>query len=62
MPTFNGGQYVGLKAELEGEKYVQIRQYSLSAQSDPAYLRITTKAELSGRVSNYLHGCEKGTT
>ena len=44
MPTFNGGQYVGLKAELEGEKYVQIRQYSLSAQSDPAYLRITTKA------------------
>jgi nitric oxide dioxygenase len=62
VPTFNGGQYVGLKADLEGETYVQIRQYSLSAQSDPAYLRITTKAEPSGRVSNYLHGCEKGAT
>lgn len=62
VPTFNGGQYVGLKVEFEGEAYVQIRQYSLSAQSDPAYLRITTKAEPSGRVSNYLHGCKKGET
>tara|TARA_R110002111_G_scaffold149064_2_gene216107 strand:+ start:810 stop:1988 length:1179 start_codon:yes stop_codon:yes gene_type:complete len=62
LPTFLGGQYVGVKANIEGDQYVQIRQYSLSAQSDPAYLRITTKAELAGRVSNYMHGCEKGTT
>ncbi len=62
LPAFKGGQYVGLKVNLENDHYDQIRQYSLSGQSDPSYLRITTKAEPSGRVSNYLHACAQGTT
>jgi len=62
IPTFTGGQYVGLKANMEGDQYVQIRQYSLSGQQDPTCLRITTKAEPAGRVSNYLHSCAKGAT
>lgn len=62
LPGFKAGQYIGLKVQLEGEAYTQIRQYSLSTQPDPAYLRITTKAEPSGRVSNYLHSLDKGSS
>lgn len=60
IPAFKGGQYVGLKVDLDGQTYTQIRQYSLSGQSDNGVLRITTKVEPDGLVSNYLHQCQQG--
>lgn len=62
IPGFKGGQYIGVKADLEDQQYTQIRQYSLSAESGKDYLRITTKAEPSGLVSNYMHQCELGSS
>ncbi|OUR71274.1 nitric oxide dioxygenase [Methylophaga sp. 41_12_T18] len=55
LPVFHGGQYVGIKVSPDNSDYEQIRQYSLSGQSGKNYLRITTKAELQGLVSNHLH-------
>ena len=61
LPVFNGGQYVGIKVSPENSEYEQIRQYSLSGQAGKEYLRITTKAESKGLVSNHLHQSAKGT-
>ena len=62
VPAFKGGQYVGLKTALKDQTFTQIRQYSLSGPSNLETLRITTKAEPEGLVSNFLHQCEEGTT
>ena len=62
VPAFKDGQYVGLKTALKDQTFTQIRQYSLSGPSNLETLRITTKAEPEGLVSNYLHQCEEGTT
>lgn len=62
LPTFKGGQYVGLKTALKDQTFTQIRQYSLSGPSNMDTLRITIKAEPEGLVSNYLHQCMEGTT
>ncbi|MBL4900070.1 MAG: NO-inducible flavohemoprotein [Colwellia sp.] len=62
LPAFNGGQYVGIKVLPKNSEYEQIRQYSLSGQSGKDYLRITTKAELKGLVSNHLHNSPEETT
>ena len=62
VPAFKDGQYVGLKTALKDQTFTQIRQYSLSGPSNLETLRITTKAEPEGLVSNFLHQCEEGTT
>ncbi len=52
------GQYLGIKVSpVEGE-YTQVRQYSLSQQSNGLNYRISVKKE--GLVSNYLHSLNKG--
>ena len=62
LSVFKGGQYVGIKVVPDNSDYEQIRQYSLSGQSGKDYLRITTKAELNGLVSNHLHKSSEETT
>lgn len=55
VPAFRGGQYLGLKVSPEGSEFEEIRQYSLSGKPEQNRLRISTKAEEKGLVSNYLH-------
>ncbi|SDH94655.1 nitric oxide dioxygenase [Alteribacillus persepolensis] len=61
LPAFQPGQYITLKAEIPGEKYVHLRQYSLSAAPGNDYFRISVKREEGqgtypdGVVSSYLH-------
>ncbi|MCL4144214.1 UNVERIFIED_CONTAM: hypothetical protein GTU68_064563 [Idotea baltica] len=55
LPTFKGGQYIGVKVKLDSSEYEQIRQYSLSSLPDKHRFRITPKAIPNGVVSNYLH-------
>lgn len=62
VPTFIGGQYVGLKATPSESEFDEIRQYSISGQADAKHLRISTKAEPHGLVSSHLHQCEVGDT
>ncbi|MGB0360572.1 MAG: globin domain-containing protein, partial [Endozoicomonas sp.] len=57
VPTFRGGQYLGVRVRPDGSEYYQIRQYSLSNLGN---FRITVKAEHDGMVSNYLHNCHVG--
>ena len=57
---FKPGQYISIKLEIEGEKFIHIRQYSLSDAPGKDYYRISVKREAGtanpdGRVSNYLH-------
>ncbi|MFT7558554.1 MAG: nitric oxide dioxygenase [Flavobacteriales bacterium] len=50
-----------MESELEhGLAFDEIRQYSLSGKIAEPYLRISTKLEFRGLVSNHLHGCDKG--
>jgi len=62
IPAFKGGQFVGLKANPSASEFDEIRQYSLSDESGKDYLRITTKEEVEGLVSNHLHQSNEGTT
>ncbi|WP_404450765.1 NO-inducible flavohemoprotein [Virgibacillus necropolis] len=61
FPAFQPGQYITVKAEIEGEPHVHLRQYSLSCAPDEGYYRISVKREdainhlPAGIVSNYLH-------
>ena len=61
IADYQAGQYLTLKAEIEGEKYAHIRHYSLSDAPGKGYYRISVKREDSvngqpeGIVSNYLH-------
>jgi len=55
IPSFKGGQYIGVKVRPDGHEHDQIRQYSLSQKGG---FRITVKAEHQGSVSNYLHQCK----
>ena len=60
VPSFKGGQYLGLKVSPPGSDFEEIRQYSLSGKAEQKRLRISTKAESKGLVSNYLHSCKVG--
>ncbi|MFT5716889.1 MAG: nitric oxide dioxygenase [Oleiphilaceae bacterium] len=60
IPAYSGGQYIGLKVNPANSEFDEIRQYSLSGKGDDAFLRISTKAEFSGLVSNHLHQSKKG--
>ena len=57
VPTFKGGQYLGVRIRPDGSEHYQIRQYSLSKLGN---FRISVKAEHEGAVSNYLHNCQAG--
>lgn len=54
---YAAGQYVGLKAEIEGKE--QRRNYSLSDSADGRKVRISVKREPNGKFSNYLHDTVK---
>ncbi|KYG29451.1 NO-inducible flavohemoprotein [Alkalihalobacillus trypoxylicola] len=61
LPTFKPGQYITIKAEIDGEIYTHMRHYSLSDAPDKDYYRISVKREdahdgnPNGVVSTYLH-------
>jgi len=59
VPSFNGGQYLGVRVRPDGAEHYQIRQYSLSTKAGGQF-RISVKAEHEGVVSNYLHSCKVG--
>lgn len=59
LPSYQPGQYITVKAQIDGEPYDHLRQYSLSAAPGQDFLRISVKREdeynPKGMVSNYLH-------
>ncbi|GAA0502671.1 NO-inducible flavohemoprotein [Salinibacillus aidingensis] len=61
FPPFKPGQYITVKADIEGEAYTHRRQYSLSIAPNEGVYRISVKREEAldenpdGVVSNYLH-------
>ncbi|WP_391560416.1 NO-inducible flavohemoprotein [Robertmurraya sp.] len=61
ISLFQPGQYISVKAEVDGETYTHIRQYSLSEAPGKDYYRISVKREDAvgqnpqGIVSAYLH-------
>lgn len=62
---FEPGQYLGIKVQVPGHDYDEIRQYSISNAPGADHYRITVKAEgvppgPAGRVSNHLHGAQVG--
>jgi len=55
---FSPGQYLGIEVTPTASEYKEVRQYSLSAQSNEQSYRISVKREINGipgKVSNYLH-------
>lgn len=61
ISSYYPGQYLTLKADIEGETYTHMRHYSLSDAPGKDYYRISVKREEGnkkvpdGIVSNYLH-------
>lgn len=61
FPTYKPGQYITVKAEIEGLEYDHLRQYSLSCAPGEDYYRISVKREdgieenPAGVVSTFLH-------
>lgn len=60
IASFQPGQYISIKLEVNGEEYTHIRQYSLSDAPGKDYYRISVKKEAGtsnpdGVVSTYLH-------
>ena len=51
--SYQPGQYIGLRVDVDGEE--MRRQYSLSAAPNSKMYRISVKREPNGKVSNYLH-------
>lgn len=69
LPVFKPGQYITVKASIEGHDYTHQRQYSLSCAPNEETFRISVKKEdaiddnPAGIVSNYLHKeVEEGST
>ena len=65
LAAFEPGQYVGVKVNVPGHAYDEIRQYSLSSAPGQDHYRITVKAEPAapgpeGKVSNFLHRARPG--
>jgi nitric oxide dioxygenase len=55
---FSPGQYLGIEVTPTVGEYKELRQYSLSTQSNSETYRISVKREINGvagKVSNYLH-------
>ena len=58
IANFQSGQYLGIKLNIPGQEYDEIRQYSLSDKPNGISYRISVKREIVGNpgvVSNYLH-------
>lgn len=58
LALFKPGQYIGVKLDVPGHDYKEIRQYSLSDKPGLAHYRISIKAEPGnpkGLISNHLH-------
>src|SRR5699024_7011102 len=61
FPAYESGQYITIKAKIDGEPHEHLRQYSLSCAPGLGYYRISVKREdamnqlPAGVVSNYLH-------
>jgi nitric oxide dioxygenase len=59
VPVYRPGQYISVRVKIPGEKYMMIRQYSLSQAPNPDEFRISVKREAdndpNGIVSVYLH-------
>ena len=59
VPTYKPGQYLTVRVTIPGEKYLMIRQYSLSRASQEDMFRISVKREdecnPEGKVSTFLH-------
>ncbi|QKY70096.1 NO-inducible flavohemoprotein [Lentibacillus sp. CBA3610] len=61
LATYKAGQYLTLKADIDGEPHTHMRQYSLSGASGKDHYKISVKREKGkgevpdGVVSNYLH-------
>jgi nitric oxide dioxygenase len=53
VPSFQAGQYLGLRFVIDGEE--TRRNYSLSAAENGREFRISVKRQAGGKVSNYLH-------
>lgn len=56
--VYQPGQYIGVKLDIPGREFQEIRQYSLSNARDNERYRISVKREIHGApgvVSNYLH-------
>lgn len=59
--SYQPGQYITIKAEIPGEEYTHLRQYSLSCAPNDGTYRISVKREEAigdnpvGVVSNFLH-------
>ncbi|WPK10967.1 NO-inducible flavohemoprotein [Lysinibacillus louembei] len=64
LPAYKAGQYVTVRMQIPGEKYLMNRQYTVSEANNQNEYRISVKHENDpkGIVSNYLHtGYEQGT-
>jgi uncharacterized protein len=55
LPDFLAGQFVNIKLTLPNSDKELIRSYTLSDSPKAAYLRLTVKKEIDGKVSSYLH-------
>lgn len=59
VPLYKPGQYISVRLAMPGEKFLVVRQYSLSQAPRPDEFRISVKRESdndpNGKVSNYLH-------
>ncbi|MFP7494492.1 NO-inducible flavohemoprotein [Terribacillus saccharophilus] len=59
LPDFEAGQYISVRVSIPGEKYMMIRQYSLSKTPSSDMFRISVKKENDnnpdGKVSVFLH-------
>lgn len=55
LPVFAAGQFVNIKVKLPKSDKELIRSYTLSDSPKKAYVRLTIKRELEGKVSRYLH-------
>lgn len=61
LASFQPGQYLTLKADIDGETYTHMRHYSLSEAPNQDYYRISVKREYGsanhpdGVVSHFLH-------
>ncbi|BCG59254.1 flavohemoprotein [Paenibacillus sp. URB8-2] len=60
VPEYKPGQFISIRVSIPGEKYMMIRQYSLSQAPKPDEFRISVKREAdndpNGVVSGFLHG------
>jgi nitric oxide dioxygenase len=68
LPPFQAGQFLSIKVHPDGFPYDQIRQYSISCDSNDRHYRISVQRETApendptgavGLVSNYLHDAIK---